>query len=219
MAFKHYYCGGSHETVMEARACNNRENSKGERIGSAFRSGHPGAGVATYKDKMVVEGTLRKLLKMLDHPSVPPKILKYLRDRIQDDCLTQKLASESIDNIKKLMADTAVVEDGFYKDPRPDGLFWKVQESIKTGGKLYASYAKIIRQPEYDENGNVTQHAEYEWLYIPGAMTNLLCTWKLDAAGCGEFGKLYGVCIKCHTKLTKQSSIEQGMGDTCAGKV
>jgi hypothetical protein len=55
-----------------------------------------------------------------------------------------------------------------------------------------------------------------EFRYAPGAMANIRAGWKMTMAEAVAFGALYGTCVRCGRTLTKESSIEAGMGDKCA---
>lgn len=93
-----------------------------------------------------------------------------------------------------------VTEDGYY---RKDGTYYKVQIAKNGSGNLYAKVWDA-------ECGS--------WEYTPGAINKISADDKLSVEEAGEFGKLYGVCIRCTRPLTDEESIAAGIGPICAGK-
>lgn len=81
--------------------------------------------------------------------------------------------------------------------------FFQVKRAVHGSGRLYA---------------NRFNPATRSWEYAPGAMRRLAEEDRLSIEEAGKFGKLYGECINCHRTLTKQESIDAGIGPICAGK-
>ena len=66
-----------------------------------------------------------------------------------------------------------------------------------------------------------------QWDYAPGAVRRLELSQKMSLEDALQFAKqtglnpnsqLYGRCWKCKLPLTKEESMERGMGGVCAGK-
>lgn len=115
--------------------------------------------------------------------------------------------------------------EGFYRTP--GGLYVKVQLALHGSGRPYAKSLVVvqeaIKQPDgrlaRDPDGKIIQPALLRWQKADGMQYRLRPEWKLTLKEAGEFGALYGVCIKCGLPLTKEESIARGMGDVCAGLV
>jgi hypothetical protein len=85
---------------------------------------------------------------------------------------------------------------------------YKVVQARHGSGRLYA---KILAPPE--EVG-----ARAKWEYAKGAIYRLSSVDKITAEQAAEFGALYGVCCNCGLPLTREESIKNGYGPTCAEK-
>jgi uncharacterized protein DUF6011 len=105
------------------------------------------------------------------------------------------------------------ITDGLYQTP--DGVIFKVQIAVHGSGKLYAKQMTKLEIPRIVRGKEVT----YEFTYVPGAVKRLRPEWKMTREEAAAWGKLYGSCCRCGITLTQESSIEQGMGDWCYGKM
>lgn len=120
-----------------------------------------------------------------------------------------------------------VTEDGIYVDPIKGRIF-KAQfnKGQGSGARLYAKQLWIDLPAGYrsenllelDLGGISRDEFGREWRYTPGAIHSLKAEWKLTAEQAEKFGALYGSCLRCGRDLTKESSIRNGMGSTCATK-
>ncbi|GAA3473868.1 DUF6011 domain-containing protein [Nonomuraea roseola] len=123
------------------------------------------------------------------------------------DDLTKALASDLITWLKAMDVPAAAkpiratVEPGFYK---LDGKFYEVRES--KGGRLYA--VEIYQT----ESGKVTSD------YAPGIAGRLKPENLLTLDEAKAFGRETGSCCVCRRELTKQDSIDAGIGPVCADK-
>lgn len=112
------------------------------------------------------------------------------------------------------------VDEGWYK---VDDTIYKVQLAVHGSGRPYAKELVLeeLLQEEKIELGIAdlvaTSHRG-RWEYAPGAIKRLRPEHKLSIEEAAEYGKLYGVCVRCARTLTKEESIARGMGDVCAGK-
>jgi hypothetical protein len=116
------------------------------------------------------------------------------------------------------------VGEGFY---RKGSDIYKVQIAVH-GSQM--PYAKLLVLDELaDEELNAQQlkakladlgkkFHKGRWEYAPGAVRSLRVEDRLTVEEAVELGQLYGMCVRCGRTLTKEISIERGMGDVCAGK-
>lgn len=96
-----------------------------------------------------------------------------------------------------------VVEDGMYRTA--DGTVYKVQEAKLTHGRLYAKRLDV-------EDGKGV------FVYERGAITRLTPAMRMTLDEAREYGRLYGVCVRCGSPLTDEVSIAAGIGPICAGR-
>ena len=108
-----------------------------------------------------------------------------------------------------------VVEDGMYK--LGDDIY-KVQVAVHGSGNLYAKKLVITAPPSYDGDGKVATPAKVEFDYERGAISKLRAENKMTLDEAKAFGALYGTCCRCGATLTREESIEAGIGPICAGK-
>lgn len=90
-------------------------------------------------------------------------------------------------------------------------VIYKVQKAVHGSGHLYAK--RLVVSPEFEG-----QSVTFE--YTPGAVKQLeVGGRKLTLEEAKAFGALYGTCCVCGRTLTKESSIEDGIGPICASKL
>lgn len=101
-------------------------------------------------------------------------------------------------------AQGAPVSDGWYTvNDEP----WKVQVAVNGSGHLYAKRLDV-------------QDGAGRWEYVPGGMRTIAAQGRpMTTAEAQAFGRLYGVCAVCGRTLTDETSIAQGIGPVCAGKL
>lgn len=106
---------------------------------------------------------------------------------------------------------------GIYVDPRTNA-FYLVKKSQM--GKLYAMELVLHNLGEKNEDGTWKTKPEFQWLFEPGKGTvfKLSADWRATPEQIKQWGDITGHCIKCGTELTKQESIDRGMGPTCWNK-
>ena len=131
--------------------------------------------------------------------------------------------------IRETKPATEVEADGIYVDDSTGRIF-KVQfnRAQGSGQRLYAKQLVIIL--EFGDFSTGLLHLDLgdaqrdeisigrSWEYRPGLIRQIKPEWKLNPEQAETYGKLYGACIRCGRDLTKESSIRQSMGDTCASK-
>lgn len=96
------------------------------------------------------------------------------------------------------------VTEGMYR--LANGDIYKVQKAVHGSGRLYAK--KLVRGDD-------------EWFFdiARGALSKLTVADRMTVEEAAEFGKLYGICVRCAATLTDEASIARGMGKVCAGKI
>ena len=55
--------------------------------------------------------------------------------------------------------------------------------------------------------------------YAPGIVNTLLPEHRMTLERASQLSVQYHFCVRCTKELTKKSSIAQGMGDWCAGRI
>jgi hypothetical protein len=90
-----------------------------------------------------------------------------------------------------------------------NGDIFKVQIAVHGTGNLYAK--RFIPGDIVDG-----EREKGTFVYTPGAMKLLAAEGrKMTMAEAKEYGALYGTCCRCGRTLTKEKSIERGIGPVC----
>jgi hypothetical protein len=136
---------------------------------------------------------------------------------------------------KPIARDPSIVQDGMYRTS--DGTIYKVQYAVHGSGNLYAK--KLIEPACFSVSSKDGRHnlgrvgegkqatlvcslcgespkASFE--YESGAVSKLRPEDRMTLEEAKAFGALYGTCCVCGRTLTKEESIEAGIGPICAGK-
>lgn len=124
--------------------------------------------------------------------------------------MTKAAASQTIDKLLALpkvgKAAAPEPDEGFYI---VDGTVYKVQVAVHGSGK---KYAKVLVPGEYGAKGTFEYVGRKPFkMLTPDA--------KLTLEKAKELGHLYGMCCVCGATLTKESSIEAGIGPICGSKL
>lgn len=85
-----------------------------------------------------------------------------------------------------------------------DGEVVKVQLNL-AGTKHYAK--RLVQDGD-----------KWVFTYEAGLINKLTPTMKLEREQAAAFGKIYGYCCICATRLTNEDSIDKGIGPVCDGK-
>lgn len=101
--------------------------------------------------------------------------------------------------------------EGMY---RKSGTIYKVQIAVH-GSKL--PYAKRLVELVGHKDPRTGKN-KWRFEYAPGFVFELRPEHRLSIEQAKEFGALYGTCCVCGRTLTKESSIEAGIGPICAEK-
>lgn len=106
-----------------------------------------------------------------------------------------------------------VNEPGMYR--LANGDIFKVQKA-KGSENLYAKKLTPIMGKRLNENDEIVG---WEFIYEKGAMRSLTRGDRLSLADAKAFGIQYGVCCVCGATLKDATSVANGIGPICAGKV
>ena len=101
-------------------------------------------------------------------------------------------------------ASAGVTQDGMY---RKNGEIFKVQRAVHGSGNLYAKKLTEVEE------------GVWKFEYAPGAVRRLRATDRMTLEQAKEWGALYGTCCVCGRTLTNETSIEDGIGPVCGGKL
>lgn len=105
----------------------------------------------------------------------------------------------------------AEIEDGIYK---MDGNIYKVIHAVHGSGHQYAKMLSVIKVHDKDLDALVDKGS---FTKVSGVMHKLRPEMLMPLEEALEFGKLYGFCVRCGKTLTREDSIERGMGSKCYG--
>lgn len=100
--------------------------------------------------------------------------------------------------------------EGMY---RKAGSIYKVQKAVHGSGRNYAKrlVETGVKDPKTGKN-------KWRFEYAQGFVYELRPEHALTIEQAKEFGALYGTCCVCGRTLTREESIEAGIGPVCAAK-
>lgn len=144
----------------------------------------------------------------------------------RNDCLDKQMASVLIHDLGFMpVRETApVIEEVSIEGMhRLDGKIYKVQVAVHGSGR---PYAKVLVTDLVGTCGGCEKCDgedrcpvyESRFDYAAGVVRRLSLETRLSLDEAKEYGAVYGVCCVCSRTLTKESSIEAGIGPVCAGK-
>lgn len=133
-----------------------------------------------------------------------------VQETVDAEIITKRQASQMIDAMKmapkKPVAPKSPakseIEAGMY---RMGAVIFKVQRAVHGSGKMYAKRL-------------VPVGSDWVFEYAPGLVSKLGPEHKMTLEQAKEFGALYGTCCVCGRTLTREESIEAGIGPICASK-
>jgi hypothetical protein len=226
MAFLHRHCGGTHARVTEARDC----EANTDAVKTEERPKRYGKGPRPPQPIAATQPQLKKIRALLMYRNLPQVYADRVQEYLDGNKFSFKGASLTIDRLLAFpekpnfrQPDQNIVPrpnitEGVYRVP-DTGELWVVRHPInKPDGNLYASILIIREQPEFDASGKITRPAKVGFEYVKGGIRTLHESWRLTEAEAIAWGRMYGVCSKCGSELSKEESIERGMGDICAAK-
>ena len=149
------------------------------------------------------------------------------------ELITKRQASSMIDAMKaapkkakESAAPKVVLEDGMY---RLNGVIFKVYHTVHGANQQVAKKLVVTREgtplaePFTNDRGDYVYweiEPEAEFVYQgKNGLKGLLPEHKLTLEAAKEFGHVYGVCGRCSRTLTREESIERGIGPVCWGKM
>jgi len=171
------------------------------------------------------------------------KAWRDLPDNIESQRLTQQQASAEISRIKQSRESDRLRErqlksqerlealrkapelpDGVYRDPKSSKIY-KVKKAVHGSGLKVAHQLIIEEEVSVIDNSNRYEHDVIKikkpvgrFKYVGLASKHVTLNWKLSLEEAKKWGVLYGVCCNCGRTLTKEESIQAGIGPICAGK-
>jgi hypothetical protein len=155
-----------------------------------------------------------------ENQAVPEPIRYGISEFLSSDRMTYQMASDIIGMLREWLqqqAEQRATQPGIYLDPGTQ-TYYQVKRSGQ--GRLYAMKLHFAREGKRNEaDDGWDEEPLMEWIFTPGAINKINSTWKITKEQAKAFGDYFHKCIKCHTKLTKPSSIAQGMGDICASYI
>lgn len=160
---------------------------------------------------------LDTLNKFVHDERIPAPVAYGIQSYIDRCQMTKEMASDILD---MLVAYTSkphvkpVTEPGIYVDKKT-GAFYLVKRSQIN--RLYAMDLVINDLGERNPDGTWKVKPRFEWVYQNGHGTvkKLSADWKATPEQMKQWGDIWGYCLKCHAELTRQDSIDRGMGKTC----
>lgn len=162
---------------------------------------------------------LDALNRYAQDPSIPEPVRYGITYYLSNRKFTFSSASDTIGMIKAFLAaemekGDPVTETGIYVDPKTEGFLLVKRSQI---GRLYALDLVINDRGEKNPDGTWKVRPRFEWRYENGGakVKRMSADWMATPEQIKQWGDIWGTCIKCHAELTRQDSIERGMGKTC----
>lgn len=230
MAIRHY--NHTHETVAEVRACTDFEQSGGAEPGDLqkrFAASAPRPNRRSATDPMVrYVRSLAANKAMAEDDRAEAE--RYLAAHDAGErAMSFDWARSFIEGWKnapvrtdrKQTAPSRVTEDGMYRNPETQEIFKvqfpraDIQRGIRDPQHLYAKALEIVTDAERDADGKVTKPAKVRFNYVSGLVKTVRPEWRMTLAEAKAFGVLYGVCMDCGRVLSREQSINAGVGPTC----
>lgn len=208
------HCRGSHETIDAVRNCSSSPGTVttatyAQRV--AFAVHPPMTGkqenfVVDLTAKRVTSGLNSDLLVTIS--MIIENSMLALQGKERKHVITRFAASQAIDALLSCpqQQQQQSIDDGMYI---MDDVIYKVQHAVHGSGR---QYAKRFVPPAYDGARATFTHA-------PGVIRKLRPEHRMTNEQAKAYGALYGTCVQCGRVLTKEESIERGMGDVCASKI
>lgn len=143
---------------------------------------------------------------------------------------TRSSVSKAIDKLKAMPDREG---DGATKEEPPEGFhllddqIYSVKRAVHGSGmlvgrRLQTENAEAVKAAwkEWDDGGRHGRQPKLDWDYVgrKGAFWKLSEATLLTKEQLQAMGHLYGICCRCGACLTKQESIDRGMGPVCASK-
>jgi len=141
---------------------------------------------------------------------IPFKYVKPMTKGEASDAITTLLQTPVPP--KSATPSAEAIEVGMYRNEA--GEMFKVQESAT--GNLYAKKLVKIGGERLTEENEVVS---FEFQYVAGAIKSLTSAMRLSLDEAKAFGIKYGVCCVCGIRLKDATSVANGIGPICAGRL
>jgi hypothetical protein len=166
------------------------------------------------------ENQIRFIRKLAEERDANPGTVDQLTKQAASDLIGQLLKIRPVAKAQALVAAkpvAKVTQDGMYRTP--EGTIYKVQynKAQGDGRRCYAKRLVIDHNAIRDEDGEIVEAAHVSFVYEAGAVLKLQSEWRMSLDEAKAFGALYGTCVRCGRTLTREVSIERGMGPVCSG--
>lgn len=160
------------------------------------------------------------LERYVEDTTLPATLREGIHLFLHNGTMTYAIASETIEMVKVFTKakeeeglDRATVP-GIYVDPKTGAFYLLKLSQIQ---RLYAMELVINDLGERNPDGTWKVRPRFEWIYQNGhgLAKKIRSDWRATPQQMKQWGDIWGHCIKCHSELTRQDSIERGMGKTC----
>jgi hypothetical protein len=131
-------------------------------------------------------------------------------ERVRTAIVQDRYGSDHADTPVPVQRTKKRAAEGMY---RKAGTIYKVQKAVHGSGQNYAK--RLVQTLVNDPR---TGKPKFKFEYAPGFVFELRPEHALTIEQAKEFGALYGTCCVCGRTLTKEESIEAGIGPVCAEK-
>lgn len=110
----------------------------------------------------------------------------------------------------KPVRDWTTADSGIYRDSEHDTI-WKVYCAVHGSRKMCAKELVVTRDEDDEPTGEFVYRGLAERFIDPA--------WLMSMEEAKEYGQIYGFCVVCGTTLTDETSIQEGIGPVCGGRV
>lgn len=164
---------------------------------------------------------IRNLLAERQGNAAAESIREGLNEARVTGLLCTRTASAAIESLLRIPKATGTaaapavkLEDGVYK--RPTGEIVRVYHTIHGSNQQVGKLLVVTPTGDVDEDGEPVFTASFEY-GGKSALRGLTADMRMTEAEAKEFGRMYHLCCRCSTPLTRDESNHVGYGQTCAG--
>lgn len=167
---------------------------------------------------MATQGQLDVLNGLIRDNRIPAPLAYGVQQYMSRGQMTGELATKTLDvllgYLKSPADEGAAKSPGIYVDPKTDA-YYLIKRS--QANRLYALDLSILSKGEKNPDGSWKSRPAFQWQYSDGSLKakKIQESWRATPEQLKKWGDIWGTCIKCHSELSRQDSIERGMGKTC----